>query len=94
MTVTFCAPQQPSWDETVLERLWLGTARYLHLGRARLTGEQPGKYLTDAEQHAGLTLQYNSGRVEGTVNKIKMLKRQMFGRASFDLLRVRVLQPY
>ena len=41
--------------------------------------------------HAGLTLQHSSGRVEGTVNKIKMLKRQMFGRANFDLLRTRVL---
>jgi transposase len=40
---------------------------------------------------AGLTLEHSSGRVEGTVNKIKMLKRQMFGRASFDLLRTRVL---
>lgn len=41
--------------------------------------------------HAGLTLPHSSGRVEGTVNKIKMLKRQMFGRANFDLLRTRVL---
>jgi transposase len=41
--------------------------------------------------HAGLTLPHSSGRVEGTVNKIKMLKRQMFGRARFDLLRTRVL---
>jgi transposase len=41
--------------------------------------------------HAGLTLSHSSGRVEGTVNKIKMLKRQMFGRARFDLLRIRVL---
>jgi transposase len=41
--------------------------------------------------HAGLTLPHSSGRVEGTVNKIKMLKRQMFGRAGFDLLRTRVL---
>ncbi len=40
---------------------------------------------------AGLTLPHSSGRVEGTVNKIKMLKRQMFGRARFDLLRNRVL---
>jgi transposase len=40
---------------------------------------------------AGLTLEHSSGRVEGTVNKIKMLKRQMFGRANFDLLRTRVL---
>jgi len=39
----------------------------------------------------GLTLHWNSGKVEGTVNKIKMLKRQMYGRAGFDLLRKRVI---
>lgn len=39
----------------------------------------------------GLTMPDNSGPVEGTVNKIKYLKRQMFGRANFDLLRIRVL---
>lgn len=40
---------------------------------------------------AGLTLPWNSGLVEGHVNRIKMLKRQMFGRAGFQLLRRRVL---
>ncbi|WP_434099949.1 ISL3 family transposase [Streptomyces viridosporus] len=40
---------------------------------------------------AGLTLPWNSGPVEGHVNRIKMLKRQMFGRAGFSLLRKRVL---
>ena len=39
----------------------------------------------------GLTLPYSSGKVEGIVNKIKMLKRQMYGRAGFALLRKRVL---
>lgn len=39
----------------------------------------------------GLTLRYSSGAVEGHNNKIKMIKRQMFGRANFDLLRKRVL---
>jgi transposase len=39
----------------------------------------------------GLTLPYSSGPVEGHVNRIKMIKRQMFGRAKFDLLRKRVL---
>ena len=33
----------------------------------------------------------NSGKVEGNVNRLKMLKRQMYGRATFDLLRKRVL---
>jgi transposase len=40
---------------------------------------------------AGLTTDWNSGPVEGAVNRIKMLKRQMFGRAGFQLLRKRVL---
>jgi len=39
----------------------------------------------------GLTLPHSSGAVEGTVNRIKMTKRQMYGRAAFDLLRKRVL---
>lgn len=40
---------------------------------------------------AGLTLQWSSSVVEGHVNRIKMIKRQMYGRAGFDLLRKRVL---
>nr|WP_280352334.1 transposase [Nocardia abscessus] len=40
---------------------------------------------------AGLSLPWNSGAVEGHVNRIKMLKRQMFGRANPDLLRKRIL---
>ncbi len=40
---------------------------------------------------AGLTLPWNSGAVEGNVTRIKMLKRQMYGRASFALLRKRVI---
>jgi transposase len=44
----------------------------------------------DAVRH-GMTLPYSSGAVEGNVNRIKMLKRQMYGRARFDLLRKRIL---
>jgi transposase len=39
----------------------------------------------------GLTLPYSSGAVEGHVNRIKMIKRQMYGRANPDLLRKRIL---
>ncbi|MFB7311917.1 transposase [Streptomyces sp. NPDC056192] len=39
----------------------------------------------------GLTTCWNSGPVEGRVNHIKMIKRQMFGRAKLPLLRKRVL---
>ena len=41
----------------------------------------------------GLSLPYSSGRVEGHVNRIKTIKRQMYGRANFDLLRGRILAP-
>jgi transposase len=39
----------------------------------------------------GLVVNWSSGPVEGHINRIKLLKRQMFGRARFDLLRRRVL---
>jgi transposase len=39
----------------------------------------------------GLTTRWSSGPVEGRVNHIKMVKRQMFGRAGLPLLRKRVL---
>jgi hypothetical protein len=40
---------------------------------------------------AGLTLPYSNGVVEGKVNKLKLIKRTMFGRAGFPLLRKPVL---
>ncbi|WP_369751363.1 transposase [Micromonospora sp. ATCC 39149] len=40
---------------------------------------------------AGLTQPWSSGPVEGHVNRIKTIKRQMYGRANLDLLRKRVL---
>lgn len=40
---------------------------------------------------AALTLPWSNGPLEGFVNKIKTIKRQMYGRASFPMLRQRVL---
>lgn len=40
---------------------------------------------------AAVTLPWSNGRAEGVVNKIKLVKRQMYGRGSFELLRRRVL---
>ena len=50
--------------------------------------------LTDdpAAVEAGLTLEWSNGQTEGQVNKLKLLKRQMYGRANFDLLRLRMLR--
>jgi transposase len=40
---------------------------------------------------AGLTHEWSSGKVEGHVNRVKTIKRAMYGRASFRLLRLRIL---
>lgn len=40
---------------------------------------------------AALTLPWSNGQTEGQVNRLKWIKRQMYGRANFDLLRRRVL---
>ena len=40
---------------------------------------------------AALTLPWSNGQVEGQINRLKLIKRQMYGRANFDLLRSRFL---
>ncbi len=45
----------------------------------------------EAAVRAALTLPWSSGQVEGQITRLKLLKRQMYGRASFTLLRQRVL---
>jgi transposase len=40
---------------------------------------------------AGLTLEWSNGGTEGQVHRLKLVKRQDYGRASFALLRQRVL---
>jgi transposase len=40
---------------------------------------------------AGVTLEISNGQVEGQNNRLKMLKRQMFGRAGLDLLAKRFI---
>ena len=38
-----------------------------------------------------LRYEWSNGQLEGHVNRLKLIKRQMYGRAKFDLLRARVL---
>jgi transposase len=47
----------------------------------------------DEAVKAGITLRWSTGPVEGQINRLKMLKRQMYGRAHMALLRQRVLLP-
>jgi transposase len=36
---------------------------------------------------------WSNGQIQGQVNCLKLLKRQKYGRAKFDLLKARVLNP-
>lgn len=50
------------------------------------------KLLQDSEAVvAAMTLPYSQGQTEGRVNKLKLVKRSMYGRGKFYLLRQRVL---
>jgi transposase len=50
------------------------------------------KLLQDADAVvAAMTLPYSQGQTEGRINKLKLIKRSMYGRGKFDLLRRRVL---
>jgi len=73
------------------ERLqaWAAQAENSPVGELR--GFSKGLRKDWAAVTAGLTVSYSSGPVEGHVNRIKMIKRQMYGRAKPDLLRKRVL---
>jgi transposase len=41
---------------------------------------------------AGLTLEWSNGVTEGQIHRLKLVKRQGYGRADFALLRQRLLQ--
>jgi len=45
----------------------------------------------EAAVQAGCTLAWSNVQTEGQVTRLKLLKRQMYGRAKFDLLRHRAL---
>ena len=48
----------------------------------------------EAAVRAALELPWSNGQTEGQVNRLKLLKRQMYGRASFGLLRHRFSWPH
>jgi len=50
-----------------------------------------GMRADEAAVRAGLTLEWSNGRTEGSVNRLKCVKRQMYGRGKLDLLRLRLL---
>ena len=78
--------RQPDQLETWLER---ATASGLQAFKSFANGLR-----ADYEAvKAGVTLIWSTRPVEGQINRLKMLKRQMYGRAGIGLLRQRVLLP-
>ena len=61
-------------------------------GLKELQGFSTGLMKDEAAVRAAMTYDWSNGQVEGNVNRLKMIKRMMFGRAGFALLRSRVLR--
>lgn len=68
---------------------WLDEIGHCHI--PELIRFKKGIERDKAPVQAALTLQYSNGVVEGHVHRLKLIKRQGYGRASFPLLRKRVL---
>ncbi len=69
---------------------WL--ARAQKSASVELRGFATGIKRDDAAVKAALSLAWSQGQVEGQITRLKLLKRQMYGRARFELLRSRVLR--
>ena len=63
---------------------WLEKALYSQLSPLRLREDY-------SAVKAGVTLPWSNGQTEGQINRLKMLKRQMYGRADLELLSRRFL---
>jgi len=64
-----------------------------HCGVPKLQNFAGGLRQDYAAVQAAISYAWSNGQVEGQVNRLKTIKRQMYGRANFDLLRQRVLGP-
>jgi transposase len=60
-------------------------------GTSELVGFARGLRRDEPAVRAALRYDWSQGPMEGQVNRLKLLKRQLYGRAKFDLLRQRVL---
>jgi len=70
---------------------WIADAR--RSGLSEIVHFCDGLLRDAAAVSAAVTLPWSNGQVEGQIHRLKLVKRQMYGRAKFNLLRRRVL-PY
>ena len=66
--------------------IWLAWAK-----TSLLSSFAAGLRRDEAAVRAALSLPWSNGPTEGHINRLKCLKRQMYGRAKLDLLRQRLL---
>ena len=86
---SFAALLNPDPGNEARLRQWITDARAADL--PHLHSFTRGLDLDIKAATAAVTLPHHNGRTEGVNNKTKMIKRQMYGRAGFDLLRHRIL---
>jgi transposase len=82
--VLFRTRREEGLEEWLTEAQASGLPEYASLARSLRQDE--------AAVRAGLSLAWSNGPVEGAVNRLRLIKRSMFGRAGFQLLRARVLR--
>jgi transposase len=68
---------------------WLESSK--NCGVKELSGFAYGLKQDEAAVRQSMISEWSNGQVEGQVNRLKFIKRQMYGRANFDLLKARVL---
>jgi transposase len=88
LTQAFLAMVRERWGADL--EAWMAEA--ISSGIAELARFARGLRDDLAAIKAGLTLAWSNGVTEGQIHRLKLLKRQSYGRAGFALLRQRVLQ--
>ena len=79
-------------DESTQLRQWIENAKRSEFGQ--MVRFAFGLQKDISAVAAAVETPWSTGQVEGQINRLKMIKRQMFGRAGFELLRARVLPLY
>jgi transposase len=76
-------------DDSHQLRAWIDEARHSEFGAVVRFAN--GLHKDISAVAAAVDTSWSSGQVEGQINRLKTIKRQMYGRAGFELLRARVL---
>ena len=76
-------------DESAPMKQWINRARHCEFGP--IVRFAYGLQKDISAVAAAVDTPWSTGQVEGQINRLKTIKRQMYGRAGFDLLRARVL---